>query len=625
MQRKTLILYSGFILLAAFVAACSGNKTEGDVHSFARPQEAVMTHLDLDVRVDFEKKQIAGKATLRIENKKGVDKLYLDSRDLTVERVTLGEPETETGFSTDDPQEFLGQLLVIDIQPQTKIVNIYYLTHPDAAALQWLEPEQTAGGKYPFLFTQSQAILARTWVPCQDSPGIRITYNARVRVPPQLMAVMSAENTTVKADSGVYLFQMNQPVPPYLLALAVGEIEYRSLGPRSGVFAEPRVIAKAAFEFGDTEKMIAAAEKLYGPYRWEQYDILVLPPSFPYGGMENPRLTFVTPTILAGDRSLTSLIAHELAHSWSGNLVTNATWDDFWLNEGFTTYIENRIMEELYGRSYAEMLAHLGYQDLLQEFDKLGRDSPDTRLRLRLIGRDPDAGLSNVAYEKGRLFLRLLEEQFGREKWDAFLKSYFDTFAFRSMTTGEFMNYLRENLIKKDQDMEKKLKMDQWVYEPGLPENSPNPKPGEFEQVEAQVAAWKNGTPAKELNIDNWTTHHWLDFIRHLPEKMTHEQMTELDFAFGFTQTGNYEILCAWLQNAISNRYKPAYSALENFLKTVGRRKFLRPLYQELAKSSEGSKYARTIYAEARAAYHPVAYNTVDKILGVKGEIHTSE
>lgn len=619
-------LLAAIILLAFWAAGCSrGSGSAGaDAHSFARPQEAVMTHLDLDIAVDFKQKQIFGKATLLINNKTGADRLYLDSRDLIIERVTLGNEETETTFSLDDPVDFLGQPLIVDIQPQTKIVNIYYHTRPDAAALQWLEPQQTAGGKYPFLFTQSQAILARTWVPCQDSPGIRITYTARVKTPPELMAVMSAKNSIARNDSGLYHFEMNQPIPPYLLALAVGEIEYRPIGPRSGVFAEPAMLARAAFEFADTEKMIAAAEKLYGPYRWEKYDVLVLPPSFPFGGMENPRLTFVTPTILAGDRSLTSLIAHELAHSWSGNLVTNATWNDFWLNEGFTTYFENRIMEELYGKEYAEMLAHLGYQDLENDFQKLPENSPDTHLYLNLEGRNPDDGMSDVAYEKGRLFLRLLEDEFGREKWDAFLKSYFDAFAFQTMTTAGFLDYLRKNLIKGDESLEEKLRIEEWVYGPGLPDNSPIPKPDEFERVEFQVTAWKNGAPAKDLHIDNWTTHHWLNFLRRLPRQMTQQQMAELDAVFGFTRSKNSEILCAWLQKAIANHYEPAYPVLENFLKTVGRRKFLRPLYTELAKSDEGLKFARGIYATARAGYHPVAYNTIDTILGWSaGQFHS--
>lgn len=601
----------------AFAGDGSGGPAAGgaDIHSFARPAEAVVTHLDLDIEADFQKKQIAGKARWRIQNHAGAARLYLDSRDLAIERVTVGEEEKETGFSLGNSVKFLGQPLAIEVLPETEVVTIYYHTRPGAAALQWLEPGQTAGGKHPFLFTQSQAILARTWVPCQDSPGIRITYTARVKTDPALLAVMSAKNASGKNAAGIYTFVMSQPIPSYLLALAVGDLEYRSLGPRSGIFAEPPVVEKAADEFADTEKMIAAAEKLYGPYRWEQYDVLVLPPSFPFGGMENPRLTFATPTVLAGDRSLVALIAHELAHSWSGNLVTNAAWNDFWLNEGFTTYFENRIMEELYGEETAEMLAHLGYQDLLKTFRKLGENSPDTRLYLDLVGRDPDAGMSDVAYEKGALFLRMLEKTFGREKWDEFLKSYFDQHAFKSMTTAGFLTYLREKLTGNDAALESRLQIDAWVYGPGLPDNCPLTNPAAFEQVKAQAAAWLAGTPATALQTGNWGTPHWLEFISHLPRPMAQEQMAELDAAFGFTASGNSEILCAWLVPAIANGYEPAYPALESFLKTIGRRKFLRPLYQELAKTPQGLQRAREIYAIARANYHPIAVKSIDEIL----------
>jgi len=318
-----------------------------DIHSFSNPDEVVVTHLDLDVKVDFERKQLSGSAGLTINNLKRTHKLYLDSRDLTIDRVTLGKDATETHFQLGETVKWLGSPLIIDIAPDTTRVNIYYKTSPTAAALQWLQPSQTADGKHPFLFTQSQAALARTWVPCQDTPGVRMTYNARITVPKGFMAVMSAENSTTRSSDGVYTFRMQQPIPSYLLALAVGDIDFRSTGKRSGVYAEPSVVDKAAWEFAETEKMIAAAEKLYGPYRWGEYDLMVLPPSFPYGGMENPRLTFTTTTLIAGDRSLVSVIAHELAHSWSGNLVTNATWEDFWLNEGFTTYFQHRIMESV--------------------------------------------------------------------------------------------------------------------------------------------------------------------------------------------------------------------------------------------------------------------------------------
>ena len=390
-----------------------------DSHSFARPSEAVMHHLELDLEIDFDRQRISGAATLHVQNLGRAAKLYLDTRDLTVTKITLDEAKSPTGFSFGEEKPYMGRPLIIDIEPETKLVHIEYSTSPQAAAVQWLAPEQTAGGSKPFLFTQSQAILARSWIPCQDSPGIRFTYSAKVKTDPALMAVMSATNPVSKHSDGLYEFEMSQPIPAYLLALAVGDLEFRSVGPRTGVYAEPSIIEKAAWEFGDTEKMMEAAEKLYGPYSWERYDIIVLPPSFPFGGMENPRLTFATPTILAGDRSLVSLVAHELAHSWSGNLVTNATWNDFWLNEGFTTYFEHRIMEALYGKEYADMLASLSFQDLRSEIADLGADSKDTHLHLNLQNRDPDDGMNAIAYDKGHFFLRTLEATFGRDKWDA--------------------------------------------------------------------------------------------------------------------------------------------------------------------------------------------------------------
>ena len=296
---------------------------------------------------------------------------------------------------------------------------------------------------------------------------------------------MSAENPTAVNAEAVYSFAMPHPVPSYLLALAVGELEFRPLGgsPRAGVYAEPPVVEKAAAEFADTEKMIAAAEALYGPYRWGRYDLLVLPPSFPFGGMENPRLTFATPTIIAGDRSLVSLVAHELAHSWSGNLVTNATWNDFWLNEGFTTYFEMRIMEAVYGREHSEMLAALAHQDLADAVAEAGATSPDTHLRLNLAGRNPDEGVTSIPYDKGYFFLRLIEETVGREAWDAFLRGYFDTFAFQSMDTDGFLAYLREKLLAGRPGVEEKLQIAAWVDGPGIPANCPQvevrgPRPG---------------------------------------------------------------------------------------------------------------------------------------------------
>lgn len=569
-----------------------------DIHSFSRPDEAAVRHLALELDVDFDKQQLAGKATLDLDNR-GARELVLDTNGLHVHRVTADG--AAASFTLGDPVKYLGRALTIAITPSTKSVTIDYTTSPDAAAVQWLSPEQTAGGKQPFLFTQSQAILARTWVPCQDSPGVRMTYEATVRVPRGLLAVMSAENPTETNADGLYRFRMPQPIPSYLLALSVGDLAFRSLGRNCGVYAEKPVVESAAWELADTQKMIDAAEQLYGPYRWGQYDILVLPPSFPFGGMENPRLTFATPTILAGDRSLVNLVAHELAHSWSGNLVTNATWNDFWLNEGFTVYFERRIMEAVYGRDYSEMLARLGMQDLEQVVAELGKDSRDTHLLLDLTGKDPDDAANKLAYEKGYFLLRLIEETVGREKFDAFLRDYFDRHAFQSMTTDQWVIEVKQVFPEIDTEP--------WVNGPGIPANVPQVRSDAFEKVEQQARAFERG---EAMQTANWSTHEWIHFLRHLP-KLTREQMAKLDADFHFTASGNSEILHEWLMQAVENHYEPAYDALERFLLRQGRRKFLKPLYEKLAKNDPDR--ARAIYAKARPTYHAVSRGTIDSIL----------
>ena len=583
-----------------------------DIHSFARPDEAVVRHLALDLGVDFDRSQLAGSATLHIDTNGDARELVLDTNGLTIDRVTLDSGK-ETTFQLGEAKPHLGRPLTIAIEPGTKSVKIDYASSPDAAAVQWLSPAQTAGGKHPFLFTQSQAILARTWVPCQDTPGVRMTYEATIRVPQGLMAVMSAENREEPSADGVYRFRMPQPIPSYLLALAVGDLAFRRLGRNSGVWAEKPMIEASAYELADTQQMIDAAEAIYGPYRWGQYDVLVLPPSFPFGGMENPRLTFATPTILAGDRSLVSLVAHELAHSWSGNLVTNATWNDFWLNEGFTVYFERRIMEAVAGRDYSEMLALLGYQDLESTVAEL--PPRDTHLYLDLTDRDPDDAATKLPYEKGYFFLRLVEETVGRELFDAFLRAYFDEHAFQSMTTDAFLQELRERLLSMRPDAEERLIIEKWVYGPGIPNNVPIVHSDAFVKVEEQVRAFEGGTAAARLATRNWSTHEWIHFLRHLPKELTREQMAELDAAFKFTESGNSEILHEWLLKAIDRQYEPAYDALERFLLRQGRRKFLKPLYQKLAETPEGLERAKRIYAKARPTYHAVSYRTIDGLL----------
>lgn len=587
-----------------------------DVHTYAEPNKVAITHLDLDIDVDMENHIVSGDATYELERNTG-DTLILDIRGLQIDKVVAEPSGDELEFSIRQGWEY-GDALVIKLNEGTSKVTVTYASSPDAAALLWMSPEQTLGKTAPFMFSQGEAILTRSWIPIQDTPAIRITYTATVRVPKGLMAVMSAENPTEKNPDGVYTFKMEQPIAPYLLAIGVGDLEFRSLGARSGVYAEPAMIEKAAYEFADVEKMIGAAEELYGPYRWGQYDLLILPPSFPFGGMENPRLTFVTPTVIVGDRSLTSLIAHELAHSWSGNLVTNATWSDFWLNEGFTVYFERRIMEAVYGDDYAEMLAELGLQDLINTLDDLGWDSPDTRLHLDLDNRNPDDGMTDIAYEKGYLFLKWLEDTVGRKKFDSFLREYFDSHAFETMTTAEFIDYLDSTLLK---DMKPRPDVEAWIYEPGLPDGYPKADSKLFNAVDTIRVKWMNGEiTTDKIASAEWSTHEWLHFLRGLPHDIGTQKMAALDKRYDLTHSKNSEIADEWYLLAIRNDYQPAFPAMADFLKEVGRRKFLTPLYTALAKTEAHKKWADKVYAEARKNYHVVSVRTIDDILGYKQE-----
>ncbi len=586
-----------------------------DPHSFSQPEESKVTHLNLDLNVDFEQKKLIGTAAYELENAPDAKKLVLDTRDLTIKSVLADGQKVD--FELGAPVELLGRPLTVPISPETKKVTVSYETSSQAAGLQWLSPAQTDNKKYPFLFSQSQAILASTWVPCQDSPGIRMTYEATLEVPTKLFALMSATNPQQKNAEGVYRFKMEQPIPSYLLAISVGDLQFQALSDRAGVYAAPSVLDKAAYEFGDLEEMIVAAEELYGKYRWERYDILVLPASFPFGGMENPRLTFATPTILAGDRSLVSLVAHELAHSWSGNLVTNETWDDFWLNEGFTVYFENRIMEKVYGKEYSEMLALISKKQLEKEISEMmPENAKDTHLKLDLVGRDPDEGLTAIAYDKGYFFLRHLEESFGRTQFDKFLKGYFAENAFKTMNTKKFLNYLSENLTSRIKDGKEKAMPEAWIYEAGLPMTMPEVTSEKYDAATNATEAWiKGDITAEEIDTEGWKYQQYEFLLRKLPETLTDEQLTELDAAFGFSNSGNSEILGQWFLHVARNEYEPVYPTLKKFLMRVGRRKFIAPIYAELAKHESSKAWALEVYEKARPNYHFVAYDTIDKIL----------
>jgi leukotriene-A4 hydrolase len=601
-----------------------------DVHSHARPDEVQVVAMGARWRVSFEERALEGAVVLALTRHRGDAPLRLDTRDLEVGAVEIasgaggswsGAPtdllesrtweRTPWSFGRSDP--ILGHELVVALPPDPAVtlVRIHYRASPQASGLQWLEPRQTADGTHPFLYSQSQAIHARSWFPCQDSPGVRIVYAAEIETDPSLRALMAAERLDSDAETGRWRFEMARPIPSYLVALAVGRIEHRSLGPRTSVWAEPSMLDRAATELADVERMLRTTETLFGPYRWGRYEVLVLPPAFPFGGMENPMLTFATPTILAGDRSLVALIAHELAHSWSGNLVTNATWSDLWLNEGFTVYIERRIVEAVFGLQRAQMEAALGLADL--EHALQGLDDEDTALQVDLRGRDPDDGLNEVPYEKGALFLRMLEEAYGRETFDGFLRAWFEEHAFRSVTTEQFEVFLERELLASDGGDGPSV--DAWIRGPGIPDDAPRPSTVGFSAVDEAASAFVAGKGAGALPAEAWTAHEWLRFLRALPPDLPAERLGDLDAAFELTATGNYEVLARWLETSVRHGYRAADDRLEAFLLEVGRRKFLVPLYRSLLEH-ERTDDARRIYAAARPGYHPITQSTLDELLG---------
>ena len=566
-----------------------------DPHSYADDAQPTTEHLSWDVDVDFMTRTLACTATLRLRD--AGETIDLDTRDLAIESVDDGATPLQWELAAAEP--ILGARLRVQLGG-ARSLRIRYRTSPNASALQWLTPAQTAGGVHPFLFSQSQAIHARSIVPLQDTPRVRITYDATVRVPAPLRVLMAAAG-----DGGGW--RMPQPIPPYLLAFAVGQLESRDVGPRSRVWAEPSVVEAAAWEFAGVDDMLTTAERLFGPYDWERFDILTMPPSFPYGGMENPRLTFLTPTLLAGDRSLVSVVAHELAHSWTGNLVSNASAEHFWLNEGFTVFAERRIVEALYGAETCALQAALGRRSLDEAVERFRARPELTRLVTKLDGVDPDEVFSEVPYEKGYLFLRALEAHAGRAAFDRFLRAYVTEFRFGAIDSGDFARLCERELP----GALAAVGAQAWLEGDGVPPNAPPERARKLEAVEAVVAA--GGVPAAAATAE-WGPTEWELYLESLPRPFA--ACAELDARYQLSASRNYEVLVAWLVLALESSHDAVLPRAEEVLAKVGRMKYLRPLYTALARRGDAAAAtARRVFARARDGYHPIAQQVVEGIL----------
>jgi aminopeptidase N len=593
-----------------------------DYFSFANTSDFVTRHIELDLVVDFEAEQLRGSVVLFLRSlNDDAAQIILDTRDLTISSVTVSGKSgdaTPADYRFGDEDAVKGTPLIIDVPTSLNRgaefrVRIEYETSPGASALQWLPPKLTAGGQHPMMFSQSQAIHARSWVPLQDTPAVRITYDAKIHTPEELLAVMSADNDPLTPRRGEYSFNMPQPIPSYLLALAVGNLYFAPLGEDTGVYTEPELLDASVYEFGQTQDMLEIAEEQFGPYQWGRYDLLVLPPSFPYGGMENPRLSFLTPSLLAGDRSLVSVVAHELAHSWSGNLVTNRTWRDSWLNEGVTSYLEARLMEVIYDVDRVDEERVLGYEELLLNFERVPVERQG--LAPRFDSGDPDDFQGTIHYHKGQLFLQYLEECFGREVFDPFLLQYFSDYEFETITTEEFLDYLDEKLLLAIPGVVSRDQVKQWLYEPGLPDDAPVPTSRTLERVVELAAAWSDG----EITIDAVPTSEWspqamVHFLNNLPADLELDRLVELDDALRLSDTRNAEIGRTWFIQVATRRHEAAYAKLELHLNRYGRTRLVKPVYRALATNGHDFERAKSMFDSARSSYHPL---TVDAVLRV--------
>lgn len=593
-----------------------------DHYSFANNEQFVTEHLRLDLAVDFDSEILHGTATLTMRREDdSAAEVILDTRDLMIESVAfiaesgeLIDAEHQLG----ETDAFLGTPLVIGIPAELQAdslldIHIAYRTSPESTALGWLPPELTAGGEYPFLFSQSQSIHARSWVPLQDTPAVRITYSARIQTPPDLLAVMSANNDPSAERTGIYEFDMPQPIPAYLLAIAVGNLHFAEIGDDTGVYSEPELLDASAFEFADTQAMFETAEAMFGPYRWGRYDLLILPPSFPFGGMENPRLSFLTPSLLAGDRSLVSVVAHELAHSWSGNLVTNQTWRDGWLNEGWTSYLEHRLMQVIYDEDRAAEENLISYRELLLNFESV--DPKYQALAPDIRHADENAEQGTIAYHKGNLLLQYLEGAFGREVFDQFIMEYFDEFAFQVITTEDFVDFLDERLLSSHEGIVSRAQVEQWMYQPGLPNDALLPTSANLASAAELASLWSKGEiDVAELPVSDWSPQATIHFINSLDVELSTEKLVEIDAALGLSETQNAEIGRTWFIQVAQRQHRPAYEHLAAHLQRFGRTRLVRPVYLALAENGADLELAKELFSTARGEYHPLTNASIERM-----------
>jgi len=586
--------------------------TPQDPTTYTDLTQGKIKHIDFRIRADFSTCTLDIEATYQMQEPiRG--SLYLDTFKLNIKDAHVNSQALAWEF--DDNDEILGERLHLKDLDGAESFTLAFQTSPESRALQWIDASKTAGGKHPFLFSQCQSTHARSIFPCQDTPSVRFTYSAEVEVPKGLRAVMAAEQVEASEGSGKFIFKMPQPIPSYLFAIGVANLVFHEFGPRTGMYAEPEIIEAAAWEFAENEIKVTEAEKLLGPYMWGRYDLLVLPPSFPYGGMENPRLTFLTPTSILGTRGQTSLITHELAHAWTGNLITNASWQDFWLNEGWTTYAETRITEVLEGKDSHDLHDAYNEKGLITLMEHMGMDSPHTCLKLPGDEKDADSFATTVAYYKGCFFLKECEHAVGRERFDSFIQKYMKRFQFQSLTTEGFLEFLKEELPV----VYEKVDVHKWIYEPGLPERKNRPQSRLYEEVEKTLSDYEQGKrPARE-KVADWHRYQIMSFLQGLPKKIPVDDCKYFEDILELEKANDGAFFSSFYPICIISGYQEAMPGIEQFMGKVGRMLYVLPIMRAMIETDWSKGLARPLFERVRERHHQITIKAMDGLLKKAG------
>ena len=615
---------SFFLILIIFISKTN----QKELNTFSNYDIISQTNINVHFIVDFDNKKVDGEVTISFKALEDGEVIILDTKSLIIKTIK-DNTGNELDFKLDNYYRLESHGVPLKIYKEyskddTFDITIEYSTTKDCMAIDWLEPEQTSGGKYPFMYSQCQSILCREMLPIQDTPAVKMPVQISITVPEELIGLAAGlfVEEINNGNNKTFIYALDIPIPSYLIAIAAGDIGSQNVSERCTIYAEKTVVEKAAWEFSDTEKFLKIAENYIGEYVWEQYNILVLPPSFPFGGMENPTLTFLTPSLIAGDKSLVSVVAHEISHSWTGNLVTNENWPDFWLNEGFTMFIERKILSSHKDKDMAKLDAMVGLSNLKADIIAFGESKSFSSLEPNLLGRNPDDAFNKVPYEKGFNLLYYLENKVNSDEiFQKFMRSYIDKFKKGVVKYMDFRTFFETFIKNNVKDWEKILNdidWDTWVFAPGFPPVENDFSNKYADEVDQAVKDFYENKLSDDFvkTFKDWFTllkQNFLNKIKESDIELSETQLEYLNEKLELIQGKyNVEVSCSYYltvlyHGTLSTKFE---ESLVDFLGKHGRINYIRPLFSALARRNK--ELAIKTLDKYRNFYHSIIIKYIE-------------